>query len=335
MNRWVQKHKILTACTLCASLFQMKISSAPLDNKPHAWTSAAFSKEDLPCVRSEVERTFNLLSRRTPDNAYMLMSASFLAYSFWPGKREKISSRWGFKEIHIFNIPETSTNGFWAEHEEFILLAIRGTQEPLDLLTDVDVQLEQADNSSGSQGRVHRGFNSAAHTLFPHAQKAALTAKAKNKALIVTGHSLGGAIALLTALRLEKLNFPVHSIWSFGAPQVGDERFVENAKNQLQSRLQIVNQENDPIPALPFTASDEQLTQNLARRFGSIIPLFSKFALNSAYATSEFEQGSELSSAKQINRPISQRSIKEIARGFLKHIPRAYLCDLSHELLKL
>ncbi len=98
------------------------------------WSTKSFDEDDLPCLPVKSEKKFSANKLASPDNAYLMMAASYLAYSFWPGKRQRILANWGFKEIHIFDAHSSSTNGYWAEHNEFVLVALRGTQEPRDLV---------------------------------------------------------------------------------------------------------------------------------------------------------------------------------------------------------
>src|SRR5213079_949071 len=48
---------------------------------------------------------------------------------------------------------------------------------------------------------------------------------ARDKPLFLTGHSMGGALAVLTACRLAKMGRPPVAIYTFGAPRVGDRNF--------------------------------------------------------------------------------------------------------------
>ncbi len=64
-----------------------------------------------------------------------------------------------------------------------------------------------------------------------------------------TGHSLGGALALLTQLDLIKDGFEV-TMYNFGQPRVGDKKFAAFAYSKAPSSYRVVHYQ-DPVPHLP------------------------------------------------------------------------------------
>ncbi|MFZ9518940.1 MAG: alpha/beta fold hydrolase [Silvanigrellaceae bacterium] len=287
---------------------------------PSLWTSSNISKDDLPCGTPKSPVQFELERTKSQGNAYLLMAASHLAYRFWPGRRERILKEWGFVSHRLFDNNETSTNGFWAEHDQFVLLVYRGTQEPSDLITDVDVRLERAPSTWATPGRVHGGFFSAAQSVRDYSLEAALLAESKRKPLILAGHSLGGAVAFLSAVDLERSGKKIHSIWTFGAPKIGEHTFTDAARKLLANRLQVVIQPNDPIPLLPFEDDERGTLNQIADRYGTLLPLLRRFANNADY---------EPAPTAARHRWLTQTSFRDIASGFWKHLPRSYVCDLA------
>jgi hypothetical protein len=95
------------------------------------------------------------------------------------------------------------------------VLAFRGTElDPRDWATDLSawpVAWPQG-------GLVHDGFAQAFHTVW--GQVTAALGESRSR-LIYTGHSLGAALATLTASRR-----PPNHLYTFGSPRVGDETFV-------------------------------------------------------------------------------------------------------------
>ena len=66
---------------------------------------------------------------------------------------------------------------------------------------------------------------------------------------IITGHSLGGVLATLTAWNIgpEK----VHSIYTFASPKVGNEDFKKNFDSKFENKMFRIENTNDPFPKLP------------------------------------------------------------------------------------
>ncbi|MFP5289147.1 MAG: alpha/beta fold hydrolase [Thermoanaerobaculia bacterium] len=65
-----------------------------------------------------------------------------------------------------------------------------------------------------------------------------------DRPLWLTGHSLGGAVAVLTASRLEKR---VQGVYVYGAPRVGDADFG----GEIDERIVCFVQGRDPVANVP------------------------------------------------------------------------------------
>lgn len=116
----------------------------------------------------------------------------------------------------------THSFAFAAMHAEgTALVAFRGTQpdEIRDIATNL--QAHQVDWPE-SGGRVHAGFARAARALLPAVREWLQDGEgAGRNALVFTGHSLGGALATLTATVLAPT-----LLVTLGAPRVGNAAFV-------------------------------------------------------------------------------------------------------------
>ena len=107
-----------------------------------------------------------------------------------------------------------------------IIIAFRGTQNVFDVLSDISCapgQLEGVKN-----GNVHFGFAQVANQI----DVDAIIALAADHDIVLTGHSMGGAVAILVALRviarLEVIGRSFASIWD-------DFREQDGAKSSLDS----------------------------------------------------------------------------------------------------
>jgi hypothetical protein len=116
------------------------------------------------------------------------------------------------------------TQVVWAEHDDFIVISVRGTEpgQIEDMVTDMmayqlmfDIDERKSENPKSYTAFLHTGFNAA----FAEVMEKFLTRKLFNlrsnnkkagtipKPLYITGHSLGGAIATLIGSRIIMDNF--------------------------------------------------------------------------------------------------------------------------------
>jgi triacylglycerol lipase len=71
--------------------------------------------------------------------------------------------------------------------------------------------------------------------------------------LHVTGHSLGGALATLAALRLQKERlYPVQTVYTYGSPRAGDSDFALAFDALLGTRCHRVVNNEDLVTRVPM-----------------------------------------------------------------------------------
>ena len=114
-----------------------------------------------------------------------------------------------------------------ADHD-LNIVAFRGTKKWSDWLTNLALW-----RVSTSAGRLHRGYYDAWRAMESRAlQLIGTTAGAPT---VFTGHSMGGALAVLAALAVQTHGVRVRSVVTFGQPQIGDIHFSRHVESNLNA----------------------------------------------------------------------------------------------------
>ena len=99
-------------------------------------------------------------------------------------------------------------------------------------------------------GNVHAGFWTGYDSL--HGQLAKVLEASKPKKVWITGHSLGGALAVVCAYRLSsRENLEIAGVMTFGQPKVGNPAFCKHMDDTLRGRMVHFVNESDLVPRVP------------------------------------------------------------------------------------
>ncbi len=109
-----------------------------------------------------------------------------------------------------------------------LVLVFRGS-EALSI-KDIKADMDCVSVRSDTGGRAHRGFQQSFQLVFSEIK--AVLAAYPEEPLILTGHSMGGALATLAARELNHSG-GMAACYTFGAPRVGDEEWVSALKTPL------------------------------------------------------------------------------------------------------
>lgn len=145
-----------------------------------------------------------------------------------------------------------------------LVVAFRGTEDPTSLEGLKDTFLTDALNllivpegrlgtdfaAAGVGARFHQGFIVALGNIWD-ALLAEVETRLGTRLLWITGHSLGGALALLSSWLFMRKMIEVHQVYTFGAPMVGNTTAVAAFDKELSGRIFRFCNETDPIPLLP------------------------------------------------------------------------------------
>lgn len=181
-------------------------------------------------------------------NALFLAQCANAAYERGAVSHYKHYDQIAFDTVESFEGP-LDTQGFVGATNEAIVLAFRGTEPDRwqDWCTDLSSK-----KKPWLSCQVHSGFCSAHDGVSNKYLELIRKMRTNNQAIYVTGHSLGGALAMLAGKVLstggeEGENLKPALVVTFGAPKVGDTRFISTYGVIL---LRFVHNE-DIIPHVP------------------------------------------------------------------------------------
>lgn len=160
-----------------------------------------------------------------------------------------------------------NTQAYLATNDDHVLVAFRGSESPTSIDGLKDWLLTNAGNllihpqgelatefaAAGVDAKFHQGFVSAIAAIWPvlfPAVEAEL--KAKDRVFWVTGHSLGGALAVLGSWLFKRKFLNVHAVVTFGAPMVGNKAVAEAIGREFPGKIFRYVNSPDPVPLLPM-----------------------------------------------------------------------------------
>ncbi len=132
------------------------------------------------------------------------------------------------------------------DDEKTHIIAVRGTSNVENAIVDIDYVLVP-DKILGIE--LHKGFAQSAQNIYQELK----TKLNKDYTIHITGHSLGGAVAVILAMYLDKQGFATGNIVTFGQPKLTN-RTGANAFRHL--KVVRINNLKDIVPTVPpFDAS--------------------------------------------------------------------------------
>jgi triacylglycerol lipase len=197
------------------------------------------------------------------DSARFLCEASALAYLPEAVGRQEFREKLGLT-TRLFSVD--NTQGWLATDDANVVVAFRGTEsattldglkdilltDALNLLVVPEGRLGHDLSAAGVGARFHKGFVDAIAEIWePLVAAVEAELKSCDRPLWITGHSLGGALALLAAWLFKRRFVPVHEVCTFGAPMIGNREACTAFDREFAGRIFRYVNGRDPVPKLP------------------------------------------------------------------------------------
>ena len=193
-------------------------------------------------------KVFNPKTTRWSEfNALALAYASNLAYQDEATIRAAIPGC-GFNKVNVHTVREVQA--YVAGSDTAVVVAFRGTRpdQLLDWMTDFDAQQVSFSDRFGCPdvGDTHEGFTVGLLRVWELILADIAAFQDKAQTLWITGHSLGGALAVLAAAGTTfAKRLPVNGLYTYGQPRVGDLGFVAQCDSHFGNlHFRFVNNED-------------------------------------------------------------------------------------------
>lgn len=196
-------------------------------------------------------------------NAQLSAQTAMLMYEKDARLKQAMTGQ-GFSNVQVMQGCDGS-RASTAVRNDVVSVSFCGTADPCDLMRDAQVCLVDG-KARFAGGKVHDGFNRQLDSVWPAIRKQIQEARAQdpNRPVLFSGHSLGGAIAVLALSRAKKeglLDNPPYTgqgapaqLHTFGQPRVGDAEFAKAFSQQLGNiPYERFVHRGDPVTQVPPT----------------------------------------------------------------------------------
>lgn len=187
----------------------------------------------------------------------------------WSERVKQKALEWGFESDRVYCFNNFGAQAILLSDAEKVIVAFRGSDEIADWQVNFN-RLKNKEFCQDSNICLHTGFCNYLKNIWEPYQdpkgrieakgiKAILLSEMGNssKSLWFTGHSLGGAVAVLAAAKcifFDKFPFEISGVYTYGQPRVGDLKFAKLYNSRLRSKTFRFVNNNDVVTRIPTWA---------------------------------------------------------------------------------
>ncbi|MGX1852437.1 lipase family protein [Streptomyces sp. NPDC055299] len=193
----------------------------------------------------------------TVRHALAMARAAALAYQD-EAALDATARTWGFDRVRAHHtrfrppFPLEDTQAYTLGGHSMIITSFRGT-EPAELRDWLSDATTPPWPGPGGKGYVHHGFAEALQAVWPQVRATIDEFRDNGQTVWFTGHSLGGALAMLAGARLhfEEPYVTANGVYTFGQPRTCDRQLSKEFNTAFSDRMYRFVNNNDIVPQLP------------------------------------------------------------------------------------
>ena len=169
--------------------------------------------------------------------------ASQLAYQSGAAVKNIAINNWGLDDCEFIDTNDTQL--FIASTTSAIIVAFRGTESVADWFGNLNVLSVER-----GMGSVHQGFSNAYDDVHSRLESVLTSLDAGGRRVVLTGHSLGGALATIAAAEFES-QLPNMMVYTFGQPRTAKSDFQTSFDTKFHDRFFRFVNEDDIVTRVP------------------------------------------------------------------------------------
>ena len=198
---------------------------------------AELAEAEMFSLESLAKETFDW------NTSLSLAVASLLVYESQSDVEATAKNSWGLDNCKFIDVDDTQC--FIAYSRNNVLISFRGTESLGDWLGNLNVF-----STTKDYGVVHKGFYNgfAAVKLLLEEELKRLSPKT----ILITGHSLGGALATIAAAEWNKF-YPITGVYTYGQPAVGKGTFSTFFSTHYSDKFFRFVNDDDIVTRVPPT----------------------------------------------------------------------------------
>lgn len=151
------------------------------------------------------------------------------------------------KFISVTGFSQHSAQAILVEHQNYLCMAFRGTDEIADWIDNINGFPEKV-----LFGSFHRGFWHSLQDVWEGMYECYSSLRnVKKRPLFITGHSLGGAMATMAAAQFIHQDLPFTSVYTFGQPRAMTKETSYIFDHEAKIRFFRFQNNNDLVTRVP------------------------------------------------------------------------------------